>query len=55
VICATAQSINMLIGGMTIIGVAAATQLSYYYVMGELVPMKHRLAFNGLCYVLLIP
>lgn len=45
----------MLIGGMTIIGIAAATQLSYYYVMGELVPMKYRLAGNAVCYALLIP
>lgn len=45
----------MLIGGMTIVGVAASTQLSYYYVMGELVPMKYRLAGNAVCYSLLIP
>lgn len=55
VVCATAQSVNSLIGGMTIIGIAAATQLSYYYVMGELVPMKYRLAGNAFCYSLTIP
>jgi MFS family permease len=37
IVCATAQNINSLIGGTTIISVGAATQLSYYYVMGELV------------------
>lgn len=55
IICATAQSVNALIGGTTIIGVAAATQLSYYYVMGELVPMKHRLAGNAFCYMFTFP
>lgn len=55
IICATAQSVNALIGGTTIIGIAAATQLSYYYVMGELVPMKYRLAGNGFCYIFTIP
>lgn len=44
-----------MIGGMTIIGIAAATQLSYYYVMGELVPMKYRLAGNAFCYAFTIP
>jgi MFS family permease len=39
IVCATAQNINSLIGGTTIISIGAATQLSYYYVMGELVLM----------------
>jgi hypothetical protein len=55
IICAAAQNIPTLIGGTTIIGVAAATQLSYYYVMGELVPMKYRLAGNAFCYIFTIP
>lgn len=55
IVCALASSVPMLIGGMTIIGVAAATQLSYFYVMGELVPMKYRLAGNGFCYLFCIP
>ncbi|CAH0030520.1 unnamed protein product [Clonostachys rhizophaga] len=55
IVCATAQSINALIGGTTIVGIAAATQLSYYYVMGELVPMKYRLAGNAACYIFTIP
>ena len=55
IICAVSTSVNMLIGGMTIVGVAASTQLSYYYVMGELVPMKWRLAGNAVCYSLLVP
>lgn len=55
IICAVAQNINTLIVGTTIMGVAAATQLSYFYVMGELVPMKYRLAGNAFCYLFCIP
>ncbi|KAL2208451.1 MFS general substrate transporter [Sarocladium strictum] len=55
IICAVSTSVNMLIGGMTVVGIAASTQLSYYYVMGELVPMKWRLAGNAVCYSLLVP
>lgn len=55
IVCATARDVNTLIGGTTIIGIAAATQLSYFYVMGELVPMKYRLAGNAFCYLFCIP
>ncbi|KAF2737378.1 MFS general substrate transporter [Polyplosphaeria fusca] len=55
IICATAKNVNTLIGGTTIMGIAAATQLSYFYVMGELVPMKYRLAGNAFCYLFCIP
>ncbi|KAF2260865.1 MFS general substrate transporter [Lojkania enalia] len=55
IICATAQNVNTLIGGTTIMGIAAATQLSYFYVMGELVPMKYRLAGNAFCYLFCFP
>lgn len=55
IVCATAKDINTLIGGTTIIGIAAATQLSYFYVMGELVPMKYRLVGNAFCYLFCLP
>jgi hypothetical protein len=55
IICATAQNVTTLIVGTTIMGIAAATQLSYFYVMGELVPMKYRLAGNGFCYLFCFP
>ncbi|OAL44211.1 TRI12-domain-containing protein [Pyrenochaeta sp. DS3sAY3a] len=46
---ATAQSINQLIGANVLIGLAAASQLSFTYVLGELVPIKDRFAvFCGL-------
>jgi MFS family permease len=32
IVCARATSVNMMIGGMTLIGIGASTQLSYYFV-----------------------
>ena len=55
IVNATAKDVNTLIGGNTLIGVAAAAQLSYYYVMGELVPMKYRFTGNGFCYLFTLP
>ncbi|ERT01155.1 hypothetical protein HMPREF1624_02396 [Sporothrix schenckii ATCC 58251] len=55
IVCATAQTVDTLIGGMTIIGIGAATQLSYYYVMGELVPMKYRFLGNAYVYMWQFP
>lgn len=50
IICATAKSINVLIGANVIMGVANATQLSFHVVMGELVPMKYRYIINAVIY-----
>ncbi|KAF9886950.1 hypothetical protein FE257_010691 [Aspergillus nanangensis] len=55
IVCARAGSINTMIGGMTLIGLAASTQVSYFYVVGELVPMKYRFAANGLMYIFTTP
>ncbi|KAF1938796.1 MFS general substrate transporter [Clathrospora elynae] len=55
IICAVTQNVSTLIVGTTIMGLAPATQLSYFYVMGELVPMKYRLAGNAFCYLFCIP
>lgn len=55
IVCATANSVSSLIGGTALIGIAASTQLSYFYVMGELVPMKHRFAANSMVYLFQIP
>ncbi|CAK7242647.1 MAG: hypothetical protein STHCBS139747_004143 [Sporothrix thermara] len=55
IVAATAQNVGALIAGSTIIGIGAAAQLSYYYVMGEIVPMKYRFAANGLLYIFCIP
>ena len=37
---ATAQSVGALIGGTTLIGLAASGQQSFAFITGELVPMK---------------
>ncbi|ROT39089.1 MFS general substrate transporter [Sodiomyces alkalinus F11] len=50
IICATATSIPALIGGNVFLGVASATQLSFHFVVGELLPMKYRYVGNGLMY-----
>ncbi|KAF2499360.1 MFS general substrate transporter [Lophium mytilinum] len=55
IVCATAKSVGALIGGGTLIGLGAATQLSYYYIMGELVPMKYRFIGNAAMYIFTIP
>ncbi|KIH87497.1 siderophore iron transporter [Sporothrix brasiliensis 5110] len=41
-ICAKATSINMLIAGATIYGVATTTQLTFPFIVHEIVPNKHR-------------
>lgn len=55
IIAATAQNVGALIAGSTIIGIGASAQLSYYYVMGEIVPMKYRFFGNGFLYIFCIP
>lgn len=55
IISAVSTSVPMLIAGATIKGVAAATQLSCFYTLSELVPMKHRYVANGILYVWQIP
>ncbi|KAE9365499.1 MFS general substrate transporter [Stipitochalara longipes BDJ] len=42
IISAVATSIPMLIGGTAILGFAAAAQLAYTFVLGELIPFKYR-------------
>lgn len=42
IVCATAKTVPVLIGGQTLIGLAASVGYSYPFTMGELVPMKYR-------------
>lgn len=42
VVGSTAKDVNQLIGANVLIGLAAASQLSFSYTIGELVPIKHR-------------
>ncbi|OQV10662.1 hypothetical protein CLAIMM_14629 [Cladophialophora immunda] len=55
IVCARAQNIPTLIGGNVFLGVASSTQLSFYIVMGELVPMKHRYLATSALYIFVIP
>ncbi|KAF2403745.1 MFS general substrate transporter [Trichodelitschia bisporula] len=51
IVCATAKSVPVLIGGNVLLGVASATQLCFHFAIGELVPMKYRYYGNSAIYV----
>ncbi|KAI9795862.1 MAG: hypothetical protein M1835_005058 [Candelina submexicana] len=55
IVCATAKNVPALIGGTTLIGLGASGQQQFPIVIGELVPMKHRLMANGFIYLWCIP
>jgi MFS family permease len=55
IVGACAKNVSTLIGATAIIGIGASTQLSYYYVLGELVPMKYRFLANAVVYLMEIP
>lgn len=48
---ATASDVNQLIGASVFLGTGAAGQISFNYVLGELVPVRHRFPANGLVFV----
>lgn len=48
IIASRAQSVNTLIGASILIGLAASGQLSVNYVVGELVPVRHRFIASGI-------
>lgn len=54
-IAATAQNISTLIGASVFIGIAAAVQLSYTMIIGELVPIKDRGYWYAVTLVPVIP
>lgn len=55
IVSAIATSIPILIGGTVLIGFAAASQLSYTFVLGELVPFKYRFISLACVYVWAVP
>lgn len=55
IVAATARDINQLIGATVLIGLAASSQISFTYVTGELVPVRHRFVINGLINAVNIP
>ena len=42
IVCSRAQSVPVLIGGNTSLGIASATQLSYHFGLDELAPTRYR-------------
>ncbi|KIX06727.1 uncharacterized protein Z518_04703 [Rhinocladiella mackenziei CBS 650.93] len=55
IVSATAPTINALIAGMTLIGLAASTQVSYFYVTAELIPSNYRFVGNAVMYIFATP
>lgn len=55
IVCATAQSINTLIGGTTLIGLGACAQINFSYVTAELVPMRARFWVVSMQYFFCLP
>lgn len=55
IVAATAASIPALIAANVFLGLASSTQLSYHYVLGELVPLKHRYLATGILYMFTLP
>ncbi|TKA78438.1 hypothetical protein B0A55_03049 [Friedmanniomyces simplex] len=55
IIGATAHSVNTLIGAEVLIGLAAAFQISFFWVIAELVPVKWRYLANSYAYIVSIP
>lgn len=55
IIGATAQSINALIGAEVFCGLAAAFQISFFWVVAEIVPMKYRYIANSGAYAFTLP
>ena len=51
IICATAHNVMTLIGGNVFLGSASAFQLSFSYVLQELLPMKYRYLGSGFIYL----
>ncbi|KAI9729356.1 MAG: hypothetical protein M1834_006879 [Cirrosporium novae-zelandiae] len=54
-ICATANTINILIAGTVIIGIAAAVQLTFTFVVQELVPNRDRAYANAGLFASTVP
>lgn len=55
IICCTAQSIPTVIGGNVLLGLACSVQTSVPFVLGELIPIKHRFLATGGMYFFVLP
>ena len=55
IIGATANTINAIVGAEVFIGLASAFQISFFWTISELVPMRWRYIANGFCYFISLP
>lgn len=55
IVCSTAKTIPVLIGGQVLIGLSASTGYSYAFIIGELVPVKYRFIFNAIIFIFSYP
>jgi len=54
-ICATAKNIPAVIGGTVLVGLAGAVQLTFTFVVAELVPNKYRAKVDAFLFMSIIP
>lgn len=55
IIGSQAKTVNTLIGAQVFIGIAASCQLSFFWIVAEIVPMKWRYIANGYTYFMTTP
>ncbi|KAF2008021.1 MFS general substrate transporter [Amniculicola lignicola CBS 123094] len=55
IVASTAKNVEVLIGGQVLIGLSASTGYSYAFIIGELVPVRHRFIFNALIFIFSLP
>ena len=55
IVAARAQTVNQLIGANVLIGLASAAQISFNYVLGEIVPVTHRFFANSMIFLIASP
>lgn len=55
IVCATAKTIPILIGGNVLLGISTACGMSFPFLIGELVPIRYRYLSTAIIYGLLYP
>lgn len=55
IIGATAKTVNTLVGAEVFIGLASAFQISFFWAISEIVPMRWRYIANSFCYIMTLP
>jgi MFS family permease len=54
-VCATAQSIPVLIGGQVLVSISSTVGYSVVYIIGELVPVRYRYTFYAMIFIFAVP